>query len=410
MHAWIVQTGESLPCDGADERPMRATALARALEREGHRVTVISSDFWHQRKRHRTGARSTIRTGPLTEVVLLPSAGYRRHVGIRRLLDHRQLGREFRAVAPTLDRPDVMVVGFPPIEIAFEAVSLARKWRVPSVLDVKDQWPDIFWRRLPPGGRWAGRLLLRGMERQATESFRLAGSITSMSAPFVAWAAGRAGRRPLGNDCAFPFGCECPAEGVEGAVASPRRIVFAGSITRSFDFATLLEGFRRSDFARTGGRLVFCGAGDGERSVRALAADDGRIDFRGWRTAPELAGELAGAMVGAAPYVERSDFALSLPNKVVEYTSFGLPILAPSIGEIASFVAGVGVGFVYPPSSAGGCAAAIDAAAARGPEQLAEDRRILKRHFLGHLESGAVYRGFVRHLETLAAGSTLVHA
>ncbi len=409
MHAWIVQTGEPLPCDGADERPMRATALARALERDGHRVTVISSDFWHQRKRHRTGVRSTIRTSRMTEVVLLPSPGYRRHVGIRRLLDHRQLAREFRAVAPTLDRPDVMVVGFPPIEIAFEAVSLARRWSVPSVLDVKDQWPDIFWRRLPSGSRWAGRLMLRGMERQAEQAFRLAGSITSMSEPFVAWAVGRAGRSLHGADRAFPFGCEAPAEGIEGAPGGSRRIVFAGSITRSFDFGTLLEGFRRSDFVRSGGRLVFCGAGDEERSVRAFAADDGRIEFRGWLAAPALAGELSGAMAGAAPYVDRSDFALSLPNKVVEYTSFGVPILAPSIGEIASFVRRVGVGFVYPPCSASGCAAAIDAAAARGPDDAAAGRRILERHFLEHLESGAVYRDFARHLAAMASGAPARH-
>lgn len=384
---------------------MRATSLTRALERSGHRVTLISSDFWHQRKIHRSGRRSMIRASPLTEVLLLPSVGYRRHVGVRRLIDHRQLGREFREVAPTLDRPDVMVVGFPPIEIAFEAVSLAQQWGVPSVLDVKDQWPDIFWRRLPFGFRSAGRLLLRGLERRATQSFRLAGSITSMSGPFVSWAVKRAGRPSRDTDRFFPFGCDAPVEQAESPTEVVRGITFAGSITRSFDFATLLDGFRRSDFARSGGRLTFCGAGDEERRVRALAVGDRRVEFRGWLSAPELAGQLNGSILGAAPYVERGDFALSLPNKVVEYTSFGVPILAPSIGEIAGFVARVGVGFLYPAMSPGGCATAIDAAASRGADRMRADRLTLRRHFLDHLESGCVYRAFVQYLESLASGN-----
>ena len=373
MHVWIVQTGESLPCDGAAERPMRATALTRALELSGHRVTVISSDFWHQKKKHRVGRFARICTGPLTEIVLLPSIGYSRHVGAKRLLDHRQLGAQFRKYAPLLERPDVMLVGFPPIEIAFEAVSLASRWGIPSILDVKDQLLDIFWQRLPGVLKQAARFAMRGMEHQAKLTFQHANSLTSMSLPFLEWAADRAGRPLKPLDRAFPFGCDSPITCAATPNADERSIVFAGSITRSFDFLTLIDGFRRSRFAASGGKLVICGTGDSEDSLKGFTKGDNRILFRGWQSSPELAVSLNSALLGAAPYVDRDDFKMSLPNKIVEYTSFGLPILAPSTGEIAQFVRRLGVGYLYEPGSPAQCAAGIDTAAARTPEQVEAD-------------------------------------
>ena len=50
MHVWIVQTGEPLPCDEGVSRGMRAMNAAKYLVDAGHRVTLWSSDFFHQEK------------------------------------------------------------------------------------------------------------------------------------------------------------------------------------------------------------------------------------------------------------------------------------------------------------------------------------------------------------------------
>ena len=43
------------------------------------------------------------------------------------------------------ERPDVLFVGYPPIEWSLVAIIYSIFKRIPLVLDVKDLWPDIFW-------------------------------------------------------------------------------------------------------------------------------------------------------------------------------------------------------------------------------------------------------------------------
>lgn len=409
IHVWIAQTGESLPSDGHDERPMRASNLAAALLARGHRVTIISSDFWHQKKVHRTGRLTTIDFAPRGQVVLVPSPGYRAHVGVARFRDHWLLAKEFKKVAESIDRPDIMVVGFPPIEWADEAIRLARAWRIPALLDVKDQWPEIFWERLPSPARPLGRLLLSPLVRRAARAFRGATGITTMSQPFLQWALAKAGRAQCASDAVVPFGCPRPIgeTAIPRVAGSPPIFAFVGSITTSFDFATLVNGFRNSSAReRSGARLVICGAGDCEDDVRRMAAGCSAIEFRGWLGRTEIAEVLHSATVGVAPYKSRQDFELSLPNKIVEYASYGLPLLCPAIGEMQSFVNASGIGFTYAPGDATSCAGAIDRAIAASASNVDSARSSVKERFEREFEATAVYMRLVDHIERVAADAS----
>ena len=53
MHLLILQTGEPLHIDNDGSRPMRAINLANKLISNDHKVTILSSDFYHQKKIHR---------------------------------------------------------------------------------------------------------------------------------------------------------------------------------------------------------------------------------------------------------------------------------------------------------------------------------------------------------------------
>ena len=53
MQICIFQTGEPLHIDKGNYRPMRCMLLADKLIENGHKVTIISSDFFHQKQIHR---------------------------------------------------------------------------------------------------------------------------------------------------------------------------------------------------------------------------------------------------------------------------------------------------------------------------------------------------------------------
>ena len=71
--------------------------------------------------------------------------GYKKNISFGRLWDHYLLGRNLkRVLSKQTEKPDVAFVGFPPIEFAYEAAAWLKKNKLPFMLDVKDQWPDIF--------------------------------------------------------------------------------------------------------------------------------------------------------------------------------------------------------------------------------------------------------------------------
>jgi len=403
LHVWIVQTGESLPTDGPSERAMRATNLTNALLHHGHRVTIISSDFWHQKKIHRTGQVTEIAFAPHGRVLLIPSPGYRRHIGPARFYDHWKLGKYFAKIGRLQERPDIMVVGFPPIEFAAEAIRLAREWSVPTLLDVKDQWPDIFWNRLPSCLHPAARLGLLSLSNSAKYSFCNAGGITSMSKPFLDWALSYAGRQPSSTDEVFPFGVPDPCIKFPAQFKShSNQIAFVGSITSSFDFETLIRGFSCSAFYKVdNGRLLICGTGDAEPKAREIARNCSGVEFRGWLDNSGIAHVLSNSILAVAPYIDRSDFAASLPNKIIEYCSYGVPIIAPNVGEIAAFIRRIGVGGIYKPGDVAACAQAIDSTVIQSNANSEQNRLKIQSVFRQEYEVEMVYKRFVSHIENV---------
>ena len=85
---WIFQTGEPLQIDDVDSRPMRAINLSNSLIKKGHEVVLWSSDYFHQKKKHRYGEYQNIKVSDKLEIRLLSSRGYSRNIGLGRLIDH----------------------------------------------------------------------------------------------------------------------------------------------------------------------------------------------------------------------------------------------------------------------------------------------------------------------------------
>jgi len=151
VKVWILQTGEPLHCDGGNPRPMRAMNLADMLVGRGHSVVIWSSAFYHQEKVHRTTKFESLKINDLLTINLIPSVGYKKNIGLSRLIDHAQLAWNLSRILEKdiFTKPDVAFVGYPPIECSFVVAHYLTNKSIPFVLDVKDQWPDIFLEPFP---------------------------------------------------------------------------------------------------------------------------------------------------------------------------------------------------------------------------------------------------------------------
>ena len=160
MRIWIFQTGEPLHSDIGNPRPMRAMNLANELVKNGHEVVLWSSAFYHQEKRQRSIGFESLNISHKLIIKLIPSSGYVKNIGLKRFIDHIQLGFNLhRALRDEINLPDVAFIGYPPIEFAYVASKFMISRNIPYMLDVKDMWPDYFTEKLPRKLQFLGRIL-----------------------------------------------------------------------------------------------------------------------------------------------------------------------------------------------------------------------------------------------------------
>lgn len=364
MNVWIVQTGEPLHCDKGISRGMRAMNTADALVEAGHVVTIWSSDFYHQEKKHRFGKSTTIYISDSLTIKLIPSCGYTKNVSLRRFKDHKELAKNFLKEIKTEPLPDVAMVGFPPIEIAHTAVDYLNSHNIPVLLDVKDQWPDIFSDAVPSIVRPFAKLILRKLRKQSVETMSRATALSAMSDGFLEWSANRAGRNVSKHDLVCPLTTPTPhvsendleeanlwwkSIGIEPT--EKLRLLFVGSLSRQFDFKTALEGIRLAKESGIDVELVVCGTGELEESLKRDFSDENAIVFAGWVDFPKYKTLADMSDVSLAPYIASEAFQLSIPNKIIDALSFSLPVLTPLGGEVGNLIYTADVGWRYDVSS-----------------------------------------------------------
>lgn len=359
MKVWILQTGEPLPCDGEKARPMRAMNLANELIRRNHEVTIWSSDFYHQEKRHRFGITTEVSDKVGLRTRLLGSSGYSANIGLARLIDHYQMARQLsRWLDQITDVPDVAFIGYPPIEVAYVMTKWLKKRNVPMMLDVKDQWPQIFVGRAPSFLKPLVRVAVDPYFRLAKIVFTNATHYSAMSSAFLDWACQFAERSRTERDLVVPLttpkrqlssvnSLEADQWWMEQGVDVYHRnvISFIGSLSAAFDFRVVADAARRCQDDGVIVRFVICGDGAEANSIKALMVGLNNVVMPGWIDGDKIQSLAKATLATLAPYRNTLDFQLSIPNKILDSLCNGLPILTTLHGEVSSLVQTNHVGY-----------------------------------------------------------------
>lgn len=413
MRVWVLTVGEPLPVDGPNERLFRSGLLVEELARRGHETTFFSSAFDHMRKTFRSDSTQTVKISSPAEydLVLLKGLGYERNVSIQRMKDHRMVASEFARVASGLPKPDVILCSIPIVELATEALKLG----VPVALDCRDMWPDILADTLPGPARWLARSALSGLFRETTHAFKNATAILGHTRPFVEWGLQYSGRPAGALDLDFPFAYSSeqssPAEMSEaGQFWDSLGITQNPTVTRFAFFGTLGRQFRINELVQTlvampsesltGLQFIICGEGDSRAEWIELSKKlpPGTILFPGWVDRPKIQALMSRSTFGLAPYVREDMFAKSIPNKVIEYLSGGLPLAwGLDEGIVSDLIRERSFGFCWSSiesliESAKQCTPADRAAWASNASALFEERFV----------ASAVYGAMADHLERIA--------
>lgn len=419
LNIWIIQTGEPAPVDDGNPRLMRGGILAGMLAQRGHKVTWWTGNTYHQKATQRSDKTVAIdleKEG--YRLYLLNGMAYPKKFSPRRVINHIQLYFEFlKHARKETAKPDVIFCGYPPIELAYAAARYAKTHDIPFIMDFRDQWPDIIEQALPAPIKLAGLpvlLIWKWMQRAAVRQAR---AVTGISTEFVAWALRSVNRtagpldRPFHlalNPVLPPHDAISAAQGfwdVQGIVDNASRVIgcYAGMLSTRYDLNALVDGaLALTDEEKDKIRLVLCGTGDLEDTLKAKAAGQPHIILAGWRGAGELYTLMQRSDFGILPYFSYSDFTMSYPNKLGEYFSAGLPVLSCLKGVTGDLIATRDIGMAYEEGNATSAAAALRHLIAN--RDSFKSRKAAARETFEEMFDGAViYPAFCDYIESMAA-------
>ena len=418
LTVWIFQAGEPLHCDDELVRPMRAMNLANALVENGYYVVLWSSSFYHQEKRHRSSIFKKIQINSNLEIRLIPSPGYKRNISFSRLFDHLRLSMNLKKELNLQSViPDAAFVGYPPIETAAVMIRWLSKRHVPTLLDVKDQWPSLLVQSAPKITRPLARLVLSPYYFVARRAMHQATGICAMSDSFLNWAVSFAGRGLNKFDRVVPL--TSPKTRIDEALLTfarqwwsahgvktdkKCRIMFVGSFSRAFDFDAVFVAAGDLIEKRIDCEFVLCGDGDLAETLKAKAENYPNVSIISWIDRAKIVALAECSSAVVAPYKNTPDFIASIPNKVIDAMLLGLPLLSPLQGEVEKLISIDNVGLSYGSESGRSLAECIIKLVDK-PVLIQEFSGNAKRLYDDKFSFDNVYGGLVSHIESMAATS-----
>jgi glycosyltransferase involved in cell wall biosynthesis len=410
MDIWILQTGETLPIDKINYRPMRAINLSNVLVSEGHKVVLWSADFDHFLKKHRYGSNVTIDQNSNLQIKLIKSSGYRSNSAkIERLIDHALMGLNLHRLLKNTKPPDIAFVGYPPIETAWVMMKWLKKHNVPTVLDVKDGWPDTFLRVFHKKLRPIVRFLLIPYTFMMKRTFQNADSISAPTKEFLEWATSKAKRAISDNDIVVPLtlpNTDFSKNDIDLAdiylqskgVCNDRkfRVTFIGTLNNVFDFDQVFQVASQLP-------IEFVIAGDGPQfhALKIRAEQARNIKLLGWIDACQSSVLIDRSSLLLAPYRLLPDFEMSIPNKFFDAMSQGLPIVTSISGTAGRLVEKNQIGFTFNIRDSSSLYSVLSKAL-EAPQALAEMSNKSQQLFENYFTYNQVYGALTKHLESLA--------
>ena len=406
MKVWLIQTGEKIPLQNR-ERKLRTSLLADSLIRRGHSVLWWVSAFDHFKKEWIFHKDTEISIKKGLKIIALKGTGYKKNVSLSRYFDHRIIAWKFKKWADSLQKPNIIVCATPPHDLAYEAVLFAKRNSVPIIIDVRDQWPDIFVNHFSPLFQKFIKLLLYRDFQMIKKVMKKADALVSMMNTLLKWGLDYAGRNSTWKDRVFYLGykktnintknkSEKSLE-IEEFSKDKFVVTFIGTFANYHNPSILLESAKKLRVIKS---LAFVIAGEGElfARLRQRSIELPNVLLPGWLNQEEIENLLKHSHIGICPTPFIADF---FPNKMFLYLSAGLPVISAFQGDSKEIIEKYQIGFYYPPNDVGALNECII--------KLYKDQVLYKRIsenakkiFKEMFDADKIYEEYAEHVERVA--------
>lgn len=257
-------------------------------------------------------------------------------------------------------RPDVVLASSPPLPVGAAAAAVARRFRVPWVLDVRDLWPDIavVLGQLPEGPPLElARRLERGLYRSASR-------ITAVTEPFKEHIEANGGKGKVtviynGTSPTYIDAGQTDPDRDQLDIPADRFVLtYAGNlgIAQGLEAAVEAAGALGDDF-----QLLLLGDGPRRTALQEMAGrlPPGRVQFRDLVPPEEAARIMRASDCLLVPLAANPELRAYVPSKLFDACAIGRPVIVATGGEPERLVSEQDAAICVPPEDSAALVEAI---------------------------------------------------
>ncbi len=332
--------------------PHQPRDLVRVLAERGHQVEVVACDLNAYNEQAEPEETLEFPGGGSLRVHRLPVPRNLRAGLANRLKTYGLFAWRAWRFGRTLPRPDLVMATIQPLFGGFAAFRLARRWRVPFFLEVRDLWPDALvvkkairpWQAVPL--QRMAKSLYTGADRVAVLTPGLKTELLGKGIP-----ADRLDVFPNSYDERF-FRLESGTrERMRKQLGWDEQFVavYVGSLTEVTAVETLVRAGAHLN-NRPDIRIDIFGSGQSKPKAMAMAQDLGldHVHFHDSIPKSQVPAILAAADAGVMTLFRSPLIHIYFENKFIDYMGAGLSIVASLEGVQAGLLRESGAGLVVP--------------------------------------------------------------
>ena len=355
MKIWLIHPYDALP--GEEWGYQHGTLLSRALCEEGHSVVYWTGSFAHSIKKQRTKCFKELSVAANWTINIIPQVGYKKHIGLKRVLSQVQFALGVLKRGIHSDSPDLIIVTIPSIFSDVASVILAKKHKSLLVVDFRDLWPELFAKALPSKFRHWTKIVFSPLFWMRKFVFDRADGSISVSKTYQSIAFGQS---PILSQkpgeivyCSYT-----DVQKIKEAIAKHRRpkksgesknliAVYAGTLGENYDIPSLIGACKELQRSNSPIKVWIAGDGPLANTLRDAINNEGlgNVIYFGALDKSRLFELYASADVGLALYGPCS--TVSIPTKAFDYFAAGLPVLNSLSGEFSELLSSNDVGRDY---------------------------------------------------------------
>ncbi len=351
MNIWLVSIFEQTPIDKVFST--RFISIADEALSRGHKVTFWGSTFKHNTKEQRFDKTTYLDHKDNYRLVFVKSMQYEKNVAPKRLISHAILGKEMVKEMQKTGKPDVILLAFPPISLAYEVTAWAKNKGIPLIIDIIDPWPSSFEKAVPGWASFLKDAIFSIPRKRLTESLKRVDVITAISNQYLDWSSNFF--EVEAKECLYPAADFAVIQRYikdSKSLDLPQKklnLIYAGSLASSYDIATILEAAHElatyEDI-----HFFIAGAGPQEDKIEAYTEDHSNLTFLGRLAKDVLMQYYAHCDLGMTQHIEGA--TQSVTYKLFDLLSAGLPILNSLESEMKDIIVNNKVGMHNSPGNA----------------------------------------------------------